>query len=47
MPEYRLYGFAQSGNCYKPALYLELAGWKHPYELLPGHPLPERARAAR
>jgi len=24
--EYLLYGFAQSGNCYKPALYLELAG---------------------
>lgn len=30
MPEYLLYGFAQSGNCYKPALYLELVGadWK-------------------
>ena len=26
MPEYLLYGFAQSGNCYKPALCLELAG---------------------
>jgi len=26
MAEYLLYGFAQSGNCYKPALYLELAG---------------------
>jgi glutathione S-transferase len=26
MSEYLLYGFAQSGNCYKPALYLELAG---------------------
>jgi len=24
--EYLLYGFAQSGNCYKAALYLELAG---------------------
>jgi len=30
MAEYLLYGFAQSGNCYKPALYLELVGadWK-------------------
>jgi len=30
MAEYLLYGFAQSGNSYKPALYLELAGadWK-------------------
>ena len=30
MAEYLLYGFAQSGNCYKVALYLELAGadWK-------------------
>jgi glutathione S-transferase len=30
MAEYLLYGFAQSGNCYKAALYLELAGadWK-------------------
>jgi glutathione S-transferase len=29
-PEYRLYGFAQSGHCYKVALCLELAGadWK-------------------
>jgi glutathione S-transferase len=26
MAEYLLYGFAQSGNSYKPALYLELAG---------------------
>src|SRR5947207_3655973 len=26
MAEYLLYGFAQSGNCYKAALYLELAG---------------------
>ncbi|HEX4986930.1 MAG TPA: glutathione S-transferase family protein [Burkholderiales bacterium] len=26
MPEYQLYGFAQSGNSYKPALYLALAG---------------------
>ena len=26
MPEYTLYCFAQSGNCYKPALALELAG---------------------
>jgi glutathione S-transferase len=26
MPEYLLHGFAQSGNCYKPALYLELVG---------------------
>jgi len=26
MAEYTLYGFAQSGNSYKPALYLELAG---------------------
>src|SRR5215470_11454339 len=26
VPEYRLYGFAQSGNCYKVALALELAG---------------------
>src|SRR6266581_3158254 len=26
MSEYLLYGFAQSGNCYKAALYLELAG---------------------
>jgi len=26
MAEYILYGFAQSGNSYKPALYLELAG---------------------
>jgi glutathione S-transferase len=25
MAKYRLYGFAQSGNCYKAALYLELA----------------------
>lgn len=30
MAEYLLYGFAQSGNCYKVALYLELtnADWK-------------------
>ena len=30
VPEYTLYGFAQSGNCYKVALALELAGadWK-------------------
>jgi glutathione S-transferase len=30
MAEYLLYGFAQSGNSYKPALYLELVGadWK-------------------
>lgn len=30
MAEYLLYGFAQSGNCYKVALYLELAAadWK-------------------
>ena len=30
MADYVLYGFAQSGNSYKPALYLELAGagWK-------------------
>ncbi|HEX3694721.1 MAG TPA: glutathione S-transferase family protein [Polyangia bacterium] len=30
MPEYTLYGFAQSGHCYKVALCLELAGadWK-------------------
>ena len=30
MAEYLVYGFAQSGNSYKPALYLELAGadWK-------------------
>ena len=30
MAEYLLHGFAQSGNCYKPALYLELVGadWK-------------------
>src|SRR5437867_11896062 len=29
MTEYLLYGFAQSGNCYKAALYLELvaADW--------------------
>ncbi|HVY07344.1 MAG TPA: glutathione S-transferase [Burkholderiales bacterium] len=26
MAEYLVYGFAQSGNSYKPALYLELAG---------------------
>lgn len=26
MAEYLLYGFAQSGNAYKPALYLELVG---------------------
>jgi len=26
MAEYQLYGFAQSGNSYKPALYLELVG---------------------
>src|SRR3954467_4572882 len=26
MAEYLLYGFAQSGNSYKPALYLELVG---------------------
>lgn len=26
MAEYTVYGFAQSGNSYKPALYLELAG---------------------
>ena len=26
MAEYTLYGFAQSGNSYKPALYLEFAG---------------------
>ena len=26
MPEYVLHGFAQSGNCYKPALMLTLAG---------------------
>ena len=26
MAEYSLYGFAQSGNSYKPALYLELVG---------------------
>jgi glutathione S-transferase len=26
MAEYRIYGFAQSGNSYKPALYLELVG---------------------
>ncbi|HWQ39533.1 MAG TPA: glutathione S-transferase [Burkholderiales bacterium] len=26
MPEYLLYGFAQSGNSYKPALFLQLAG---------------------
>jgi glutathione S-transferase len=26
MADYLLYGFAQSGNSYKPALYLELAG---------------------
>ena len=26
MPEYKLHGFAQSGNCYKVALALELAG---------------------
>ena len=26
MAEYTLHGFAQSGNCYKPALALELAG---------------------
>jgi glutathione S-transferase len=26
VPEYTLYGFAQSGNCYKAALCLELAG---------------------
>ena len=26
MAEYTLYGFAQSGNAYKPALALELAG---------------------
>jgi glutathione S-transferase len=26
MADYLLYGFAQSGNAYKPALYLELAG---------------------
>jgi glutathione S-transferase len=26
MAEYLLYGFAQSGNAYKPALYLELSG---------------------
>ncbi len=26
MAEYTLYGFAQSGNAYKPALMLELAG---------------------
>ena len=68
MAEYLLYGFAQSGNSYKPALYLELARadwtprfvdffngetswlqrirseprWKHPYQLMPGHPLPKR-----
>ena len=30
MTEYLLYGFAQSGNCYKAALYLELvaADWQ-------------------
>jgi len=30
MAEYLVYGFAQSGNSYKPALYLELVGadWK-------------------
>src|SRR5713226_1557399 len=30
MSEYLLYGFAQSGNCYKGALYLEWVGanWK-------------------
>jgi len=30
MAEYLLYGFAQSGNCYKAALYLEWVGanWK-------------------
>jgi len=48
MAEYTLYGFAQSGNSYKPALYLELAGadwgprWKHPYQLLPGHPISDK-----
>ena len=26
MAEYLLYGFAQSGSCYKVGLYLELAG---------------------
>lgn len=67
MAEYTLYGFAQSGNSYKPALYLELAGadwnqypnirdwlasiralprWKHPYQLLPGHPIPVKKSAA-
>jgi glutathione S-transferase len=105
MVDYLLYGFAQSGNAYKPALYLELAGadwtprfvdffngetrtpayrainsgvildylveqfgkcgwndnserreilrwlqrirseprWRHPYQLLPGHPIAKRA----
>ena len=55
MAAYVVYGFAQSGNSYKPALYRELAGadwasriravprWKHPYDLLPGHPIPVKA----
>ncbi len=55
MAAYAVYGFAQSGKSCKPALYLELAGedwasriravprWKHPYDLLPGQPIPVKA----
>jgi hypothetical protein len=47
MSEYLLYGFAQSGNCYKPARIRTEPRWKHPYELLPDHPIPDRKQAAR